>query len=65
MKTGIIVIDIGMTNKKVAVYDERLKQLDVAYRNFAPVSVRDSLGNDVPAHDLDGMREWFASCIKV
>lgn len=64
MKTGIIVIDIGMTNKKVAVYDERLKQLDVAYRNFAPVSVRDSLGNDVPAHDLDGMREWFASCIK-
>ena len=47
MEVGIIVIDIGMTNKKIAVYDENLVQRDVAYKNFPPVFVKDSRGNEV------------------
>ncbi|MBR1614559.1 MAG: carbohydrate kinase, partial [Treponema sp.] len=64
MEVGIIVIDIGMTNKKIAVYDENLVQRDVAYKNFPPVFVKDSRGNDIPCHDLEGMEEWFASEIR-
>ena len=64
MEVGIIVIDIGMTNKKIAVYDENLVQRDVAYKNFPPVFVKDSWGNDIPCHDLAGMEEWFASEIR-
>ncbi len=64
MESGIIVIDIGMTNKKVAVYDENLSQIDVSYKNFEPVYVKDSKGNDIPCHDLEGMKNWFFAQIK-
>ncbi len=64
MEAGIIVIDIGMTNKKIALYDENLVQQDAVYKNFTPVMVKDSRGNDVPAHDLAGMEEWFSSQIR-
>ena len=40
MEYAIAVIDIGMTNKKAAVYDDTLRQLDARYRNFEPVRVR-------------------------
>lgn len=48
------VIDIGMTNKKVAIYDESLHQVDVAYKSFEPVMVE-----GLPTHDLAGMEAWF------
>jgi sugar (pentulose or hexulose) kinase len=51
---AIAVIDIGMTNKKVAVYDDSLRQLDARYRVFEPKIV-DSL----QCHDLAAMEEWF------
>jgi sugar (pentulose or hexulose) kinase len=54
MEYAIAVIDIGMTNKKVAVYDDSLHQLDVRYRNFMPKMV-----NDLETHDLEAMEEWF------
>lgn len=58
MKKAIAVIDIGMTNKKVAVFDEDLRMLDSAARTFEPIEV----GADrLPAHDLGGMEEWFLS----
>lgn len=66
MKTGILVIDIGMTNKKVAVYDEKLEQQDVAYKNFAPVMLKDPVtGDELPTHDLAGMEAWFSEQIKI
>ena len=34
MEYAVAVIDIGMTNKKVAVYDENLHQLDAVYKTF-------------------------------
>ncbi|MDR2314099.1 MAG: carbohydrate kinase [Spirochaetaceae bacterium] len=59
MKYAIAVIDIGMTNKKVAVYDDRLCQLDAKYRNFEPKIVE-----GLAAHDLEAMEAWFITEIK-
>jgi L-fuculokinase len=54
MDKAIAVIDIGMTNKKVAVYDGSLRMLDSASRKFDPVMVE-----GLEVHDLEGMEEWF------
>lgn len=54
MKKAIAVIDIGMTNKKVAVYDEGLSLLALKKRVFEPVMI-----DGVEAHDLAGMEAWF------
>ena len=54
MDYAIAVIDIGMTNKKVAVYDDSLRQLDAQYRVFEPLIV-----NGLQCHDLDAMETWF------
>jgi sugar (pentulose or hexulose) kinase len=59
MEYAIAVIDIGMTNKKAAVYDDALRQLDAKYRNFEPKII-----DGLPAHDLDAMEEWFIGVIK-
>ncbi|MDR0447607.1 MAG: carbohydrate kinase [Treponema sp.] len=59
MEYAVAVIDIGMTNKKIAVYDEALRQLDARYQNFAPKIV-----NGLETHDLEGMEAWFCSCLK-
>ena len=56
----IAVIDIGMTNKKVAVYDESLRQLDAKYRVFDPLIV-----NGLPSHDLEAMEAWFLDELKL
>jgi sugar (pentulose or hexulose) kinase len=53
------VIDIGMTNKKVAVYDGNLRPLDAKYRSFAPKMV-----NGLETHDLEAMEEWFIDVLK-
>ncbi len=54
MKFAIAVLDIGMTNKKVAVYDDQLSQVFVRYRNFSPVMV-----DGLETHDLEGMETWI------
>jgi len=54
MEYAIAVIDIGMTNKKVAVYDDSLRQLNATYRVFEPKTV-----DGLPCHDLEAMEEWF------
>jgi len=54
LKYAIAVIDIGMTNKKVAVYDDSLRELEAHYRVLDPILI-----NDLPCHDLDAMEEWF------
>lgn len=64
MNTAILVIDIGMTNKKVAVYNEHLDEIDVAYKSFSPRIVHAEVtGAAVPCHDLAAMEMWFASQI--
>ncbi len=60
MNYAIAVIDIGMTNKKLAIYDEKLQQLDAVYKHFDPIPVQEpKTGATVDAHDLEGMEEWF------
>ena len=54
MDYAIAVIDIGMTNKKVAVYDDSLRQLDAQYRVFEPLTI-----DGLPCHDLAAMEDWF------
>ncbi|GHV91161.1 carbohydrate kinase [Spirochaetia bacterium] len=58
MEYAIAVIDIGMTNKKVAVYDDTLRQLDAQYHNFEPEIV-----DGLQCHDLEAMEEWFLACL--
>ncbi|MFP3043480.1 carbohydrate kinase [Treponema primitia] len=55
----IAVIDIGMTNKKVAVYDGNLVQLDTRYRNFAPKMI-----DGLETHDLEAMEDWFVDQLR-
>ena len=54
MERAIAVIDIGMTNKKVAIYDEALRLLDSLSRTFDPIEVE-----GLETHDLEGMEGWF------
>jgi sugar (pentulose or hexulose) kinase len=54
MDYALAVIDIGMTNKKIVLYDERLRQADLRYRSFPPKIV-----DGLETHDLEGMEEWF------
>jgi sugar (pentulose or hexulose) kinase len=54
MEYAIAVIDIGMTNKKVAVYDDALTQIAAQYRNFPPLMV-----DGLETHDLAAMEAWF------
>jgi len=63
MEQAVIVIDIGMTNKKIAVYDETLVQREAVYKEFAPIVVQAPTG-DIPAHDIDGMKKWFVEHIR-
>jgi L-fuculokinase len=54
MGKAIAVIDIGMTNKKVAIYDQGLRMLDSVSRTFEPILIE-----GIETHDLAGMEEWF------
>ncbi len=58
MEKFIAVIDIGMTNKKVAIYDSALRMIDSVSRTFEPVIV-----DGLETHDLAGMEEWFIASI--
>jgi sugar (pentulose or hexulose) kinase len=58
MKKKVAVIDIGMTNKKVAIYDPELRMLDSVSRTFEPLLV-----DGLETHDLAGMEAWFITSI--
>jgi sugar (pentulose or hexulose) kinase len=59
MLYAIAVIDIGMTNKKIAIYDNNLNQIDAVYRTFDPLMV-----NGLQTHNLDVMELWFICELK-
>ncbi len=54
MEKAIAVIDIGMTNKKVAIYDRGLRMLASESRTFDPILVE-----GLETHDLASMEGWF------
>lgn len=59
MENAIAVIDIGMTNKKIAIYGENLELRAIKKRLFDPVMV-----DGLETHDLAGMEEWFFDVLK-
>ncbi|MDR0525330.1 MAG: carbohydrate kinase [Spirochaetaceae bacterium] len=63
MEYAIAVIDIGMTNKKAAVYDAELRQIEAQYRNFPPKIVEHPGGAGLETHDLESMEHWFIEAL--
>ncbi len=59
MKYAIAVLDIGKTNKKVALYDDNLKPLTVRKRKIETF-VKDGLDIE----DIDSIVDWFLDEIK-
>jgi len=58
MTDAIAVLDIGMTNKKIALYSTELEMIAERKRVFLPL-VRDGF----ETHDLAGMESWFLSTL--
>ena len=56
MEDCVAVIDIGMTNKKVAAYNLRLHEKASRSLSFAPLTVE-----GLPVHDLAGMDSGISS----
>ena len=59
MAKTIAVIDIGMTNKKIAIYSAGLELLAIEKKSFGPV-----MADGLEAHDLEAMETWFFSTLK-
>ncbi|HWR10834.1 MAG TPA: FGGY family carbohydrate kinase [Rectinemataceae bacterium] len=59
MGKALAVIDIGMTNKKVAIYNLRLELLAIEKKSFEPL-----IAGGIESHDLAGMESWFFSVLK-
>lgn len=58
MRKAVAVIDIGMTNKKISLWDEKLNLLAMEKRGFEPVLVE-----GLETHDLAGMESWFLATL--
>jgi sugar (pentulose or hexulose) kinase len=61
---AIAVVDIGMTNKKIALYDDKLTQHEAWYNNFPPRMIPSPGGGSLPAHDLEAMEDWFTRILR-
>ncbi|HEY9055386.1 MAG TPA: FGGY family carbohydrate kinase [Rectinemataceae bacterium] len=59
MEKAVAVIDIGMTNKKIALYGTDLKPLELRKRSFIPRMV-----DGLETHDLEAMEAWFLQTLK-
>ena len=60
MEYALAVFDVGMTNKKLVIYDDRLKQVDAVYRVFPPVPVIPAGGGKaIETHDLAAIEDWL------
>ncbi len=55
----LAVLDIGKTNKKVLIYDQKLQMVDSTYKNFAQIDQ----GN-FKSDDVEGIYEWFLDALK-
>jgi sugar (pentulose or hexulose) kinase len=63
MKYAFAVVDIGMTNKKIVVFDENLAQIDMVSKSFPPLTLNHK-GMKLETHDLAGMKNWFFAELK-
>ncbi|MDR1470602.1 MAG: carbohydrate kinase [Spirochaetaceae bacterium] len=58
MEYAVAVFDVGMTNKKVTVFDDTLKRLDMTHKNFTPRKASAG-GREFEVHDLAGIKDFF------
>ncbi|MCX7024796.1 MAG: FGGY family carbohydrate kinase [Spirochaetes bacterium] len=66
MEYALAVFDVGMTNKKIVIYDERLVQVDAVYRVFATLPAKpEDDGDPVEAHDLAAIEAWLLESLAV
>jgi sugar (pentulose or hexulose) kinase len=63
MEYALAVIDIGMTNKKLVIFDETLSQIDMVSKTFSPI-ILNHQGMELETHDLEGMKDWFLAELK-
>ena len=59
MVYAVAVLDIGMTNKKILIYDDKLNELESIQRIFPPPEIK-----GYPVHDMEGITEWFFQSLK-
>ncbi len=59
MDYAIAVLDVGKTNKKLVIYDDRMNQVDAVYAPFPTIKQ----GN-LDIEDIDGIDSWFFDSLK-
>ena len=60
MEYAVAVLDIGKTNKKIAIYDEKLNQVDSVYKSIPTVPFE-----ELDVEDTEGIEAWFYDNLKV
>jgi sugar (pentulose or hexulose) kinase len=60
MKYAIAVLDVGKTNKKLVIYNDKLKQIDSIYSSFPTIKY-----NDLDIEDIEGIDSWFIESLKI
>jgi len=60
MERVVVVLDIGKTNKKIALYDQDLKLLDMNSRSFPALP----LGNDLRQEQVEAIEQWLLATLK-
>jgi len=65
MNYAIAALDIGKTNKKVAIYDDAMKPLVARKRKIETIRLRNYDGvGDIDVEDIDGIESWFLEELK-
>ena len=59
MEYAIAVLDIGKTNKKIVIYDEKLNPVDSVYKSIPTVRFE-----ELDVEDTEGIEEWFYDNLK-
>ncbi|MCK5197028.1 MAG: hypothetical protein KAR21_01680, partial [Spirochaetales bacterium] len=60
MKYAIAVLDIGKTNKKLVIFDDKLKQIDSIFSSFSTIQYE-----DLDIEDIEGIDSWFIEGLKI
>ncbi len=59
MEYAIAVLDIGKTNKKLVIYNEKMDQIDSIYSEFPTIKYE-----DLDIEDIEGINTWFIAGLK-
>lgn len=60
MKYAIAVLDIGKTNKKLVIFDDKLNQIDSVFSSFPTIKYE-----DLDIENIEGINSWFMESLKL